>query len=78
MHFYKVLTINKNKNTATFVIAEAGNCKIEIMDNNGAVLETLVIHDSNIELNFSKYISGNYSIKLETEHQTILKSIEIL
>jgi hypothetical protein len=73
-----VLIINKNKNIATFQLAEAGNCKIEIMDNSGAVLETLVITDSNIELHFSKYNIGNYSIKLETEHQTILKSIQIV
>jgi hypothetical protein len=78
MHFYKVLTINKNKNTAIFELAEIGNCKIEIMNNSGAVLETLIINEENIEFDFSKYATGNYSIKLESAHQTILKSIQIL
>jgi Secretion system C-terminal sorting domain len=72
-----MLSINKNNTIATFAIAEAGNCKIEIMDHLGSVIETLIIQDSNIELNFSKYTSGNYSIKLETQHQTILKSFRI-
>jgi Secretion system C-terminal sorting domain len=72
-----MMSINQNKSLAKFALADAGHCKIEILDSRGGVLETLIIEDANMEINFSKYTAGNYTIKLETENQTIVKSIEI-
>ena len=72
-----MLSINNQLQTAEIPLDNIGKCKIEILNNCGAIIQTILLDDHNLQINYSRYQSGNYYIKLETEHETVLKSITI-
>jgi hypothetical protein len=71
------MVIIVNNLLSNITVFNTTSFKLELLDSHGALFQIIEIHPNKICIDLSKINSGNYSIKLETEFQTILKSIKI-
>jgi hypothetical protein len=72
-----VLEISDSTKIATINMEDGCNYSINILDDNGTLLQSIKIGTNELQLNLSKLSPGHYSVKVETLHETILKSIQI-
>jgi hypothetical protein len=72
-----VLEISNTTKIAKIDIKEGSIYAINILDVNGVLLQSIRFDTNELQLNLSKLNPGHYSIKVETQFETILKSIQI-